>query len=162
MATPRTNAVRGSRVPGSGRKTRPAKPDPTEFAAEAVADPRVPRSVISYALARRAALAGLRRGVLDFPHCDADPNLLRAAKYHGEPTGRACPVCRKVDLVDVHWTFGAQLGAGSGSARSRAQLMEMADEYGRFRVYCVEVCRGCSWNFLNTAYDLGNGRAFAP
>lgn len=158
MAT-RSNSVRGSRVPGAGRARAP-KPDPAEFAPEPVSDPLAPRSVISYALARRAALAGLRRGILDFPHCDADPNLLRAAKYHGEPTGRTCPVCRKSDLVDVHWTFGAQLGAGSGSARSRAQLREMAGEYGRFRVYAVEVCRGCNWNFLTVAYDLGDGRAF--
>lgn len=104
-------------------------------------------------------MSTLRGGrILDFEHCDADPNLLRAARFHGEPTGRLCPVCRKADLVDVNWVFGAQLGPSSGGARSAEQLQEMAGEYGRFRVYCVEVCQTCSWNFLHTAYDLGDGR----
>ncbi|MGV1004399.1 MAG: DUF5318 family protein [Candidatus Nanopelagicales bacterium] len=160
MAAPRTNSIRGSRRPGTGRPARPPRPDPGEFAAENVDDPRKPRSVISYALSRRAALGTLAHGrILDFEHCDADPNLLRAARFHGEPTNRICPVCRKVELVNVNWAFGAQLGASSGGAHSTSELQEMAGEFGRFRVYTVEVCPGCSWNFLHTAYDLGDGRA---
>ncbi|MGB8021461.1 MAG: DUF5318 family protein [Candidatus Nanopelagicales bacterium] len=155
MAAPRSSALRGTRTP---RPTKPPKPDPEEFATESVADPQEPRGVVSFALARRAALEGMRRGgALDSDLCDADPNLLRAAKYHGAPAGRPCPVCRRLDLVEVTWVYGAQLGALSGSARSPAQVEAMAHEYGRFRAYVVEVCRGCSWNHLVISYTLGDG-----
>lgn len=124
-----------------------------------MADPAAPRNVVSYALARRAALEEMRRrGAFCSDHCDASPNLLRAAKYHGEPTGRPCPVCRRAELVVVNWVYGAQLGALAGSARASGQLPVMAHEHGRFKVYVVEVCQGCAWNFLISAYHLGDGR----
>ena len=31
----------------------------------------------------------------------------------------------------------------------------MAHEHGEFRVYVVEVCRGCGWNHLALSYVLG-------
>ena len=43
--------------------------------------------MVDYGLARRATLASVRSGrttVADV--CDAHPYLLRAAKFHGEPT----------------------------------------------------------------------------
>ncbi len=155
MAVPRSSAIRGTRTPGASRRVRPA---PDDFAPEEVANPEEPRSVVSFALARRAALESLRRGgALTSDHCDADPILLRAAKHHGEPTDRTCPVCRRHPLVEVTWVYGAQLGALSGSARARAQLATMAHEHGRFRVYVVEVCRDCAWNHLVVAFTLGDG-----
>src|SRR5580658_5187959 len=57
------------------------------------------RSVVEYGLARRATLAsvyGGRTTVTDV--CDAHPYLLRAAKFHGEPTEDRCPICRKAKL----------------------------------------------------------------
>ncbi len=155
MPAPRTSSIRGSRT---ARPSKPPAPRPDEFAPEEVADPQAPRDVISYALARRAALQSMRRGrALDSEHCDADPGLLRAARFHGEPTGRDCPVCRRTELVEVIWVFGAQLGPLSGSARSSGQLATMAHEYGRFRVYVVEVCQRCAWNHLVISYTLGDG-----
>lgn len=133
------------------------RPSPQEFLPEQVAEPTRPRDVVSFALARRAALESLRRGILSFDHCDADPGLLRAGKYHGEPTGHDCPVCRREELVEVSWVFGAQLGALNGSARSRGQLAAMAFEYGSFRVHVVELCRRCSWNHLVMSFTLGDG-----
>ena len=35
----------------------------------------------------------LFRGVVDA--CDADPYLMRAAKWHGDKVARNCPVCKK-------------------------------------------------------------------
>jgi Family of unknown function (DUF5318) len=58
------------------------------------------RSVVDYGLARRATLASVSAGqttVADV--CDAHPYLLRAAKFHGEPTGTNCPICRKAKLT---------------------------------------------------------------
>jgi hypothetical protein len=157
MAAPRTSTIRGSRTPGP---SKPPAPHPDEFAPESVADPEAPRDVISYALARRSALETMRRGgALNGDYCDADPGLLRAAKHHGEPAERPCPVCRRSDLVEVTWVYGAQLGPLSGSARATGQLAVMAHEFGRFRVYVVEVCRACAWNHLVLSFVLGDGRA---
>ena len=156
MAAPRSSpTIRGTRT---SRPTKPPAPSPDEFAAEDVADPEAPRDVVSFALARRSALEAMRRGgAFSSDLCDADPGLLRAAKYHGEPVERRCPVCHRPELVEVTWVYGAQLGPLSGSARASGQLAGMAHEYGRFRVYVVEVCRGCSWNHLVISYSLGDG-----
>jgi hypothetical protein len=161
MAAPRSSSsIRGSRTPPPAR-ARAA--DPAEFAAEDVADAAAPRDVVSFALARRAALESLRRGGwLDGDCCDADPGLLRAARHHGQGTARDCPVCRRAELVEVTWVFGAQLGALSGSARSPDQVVAMAGDYGRFRVHVVEVCQRCSWNHLVISYTLGDGVPRTP
>lgn len=117
---------------------------------------RSQRSVIDYALARRAVLAELFSGrVSTTDVCDAHPYLLRAAKFHGEPSDRVCPVCRREPLTHVTYVYGDELGALSGSARATAQLAGMARKYGEFSVYVVEVCRGCGWNHLTTSYVLG-------
>jgi len=160
MAAPRSSSIRGSRT---SLPTKPPAPHPDEFAPEVVEDPEAPRDVISFALARRSALETMRRGgAFNSDYCDADPGLLRAAKYHGQPADRSCPVCRRPDLVEVTWVFGAQLGALSGSARAQAQLTEMSHEHGSFRVHVVEVCRHCAWNHLVISYSLGDGRPRRP
>ncbi|WP_261567457.1 DUF5318 domain-containing protein [Frankia gtarii] len=118
-----------------------------------------PRSVIDYALARRAALADLHAGrVSPLDVCDAHPYLLRAAKYHGEPTSKRCPVCRGADpLIHVTYTYGDELGESSGRARATKDLPALAARYGELRVYVVEVCRPCGWNHLTTSYVIGTG-----
>jgi hypothetical protein len=117
------------------------------------------RSVIDYSLARRATLTSLRglgsTTVEDV--CDASPYLLRAARHHGEPTERPCPVCTKACLTHVTYVYGDQLGQYSGRVRATAELEPMAREHGEFRVYVVEVCQGCSWNHLALSYLLGDG-----
>ena len=69
---------------------------------------RTERAFIDYSLDKRATLLALFRGVVDA--CDADPYLMRAAKFHGEKAGRNCPVCKKDALVELRYTFGDQLG----------------------------------------------------
>jgi hypothetical protein len=120
------------------------------------------RSVVDYGLARRAtlnALLGQAPGGPTLPQdaCDAHPYLLRAARFHGEPTGRDCPVCRRERLVDVSYVYGEQLGRLEGRVAGRAELAAMAREHGEFRVYVVEVCAGCAWNHLVQSYVLGDG-----
>ncbi len=66
------------------------------------------RGFIDYSLDKRSTLLALFRGVVDA--CDADPYLMRAAKYHGEKADRNCPVCKKDTLVEIRYTFGDQLG----------------------------------------------------
>src|SRR5487761_1337727 len=116
------------------------------------------RSVVDYGLARRATLASGFSGrttVTDV--CDAHPYLLRAAKFHGEPTDERCPICRKTKLTHVTYVYGDELGQYAGRVKKTAELMEMAAEYGEFRVDVVEVCQSCGWNHLATSYVLGTG-----
>jgi hypothetical protein len=157
VAAPRKTSIRGTIARGtpstkkSSRSTRPAEP-------EDVAHPERPRDVIDHALDRRAALRRLfRGGMLDSDLCDADPYLLKAAKFHGEPAGQACPACRDEGLVTVTYVYGDELGPYSGRIRETKDLPRMAHDFGRFNVYVVEVCQHCHWNFLLRTYALGDG-----
>ncbi|MGW0517701.1 MULTISPECIES: DUF5318 domain-containing protein [unclassified Crossiella] len=119
---------------------------------------RTQRQVVDYALQRRALLAEVysgRSGVMEV--CDASPYLLRAAKFHGEPSTVTCPVCRKEPLTLVSWVYGDELKHAAGSARTAEELARMATLFVEFSVYVVEVCRTCSWNHLVQSYVLGTG-----
>ena len=117
---------------------------------------RLQRQVVDYALKRRSLLAEVysgRTGVSEV--CDANPYLLRAAKFHGKSSQVMCPICRKEQLTLVSWVFGDHLGAVSGSARSTEELVMLAAKFDEFAVHVVEVCRTCSWNHLVKSYVLG-------
>jgi hypothetical protein len=110
------------------------------------------RSVVDYGLARRATLASVFSGrttVTDV--CDAHPYLLRAAKFHGEATDRACPICKKAKLTHVTYVYGDELGRYEGRVKQALELAEMAADY------VVEVCQSCAWNHLASSYVLGTG-----
>ena len=113
------------------------------------------RAYIDYSLEKRATLMGVFRGTIDA--CEADPYLMRAAKFHGVRADRNCPVCKKDKLVELRYTFGDQLGQYSGRIKTLDELAEMEREFGEFRVYLVEVCRDCMWNHLVHSYLLGDG-----
>jgi hypothetical protein len=120
------------------------------------------RSFIDYSLARRATLAALFGGrVTSTDVCDAHPYLLRAAKFHGEPTEEQCPVCRREVLTPVTYTYGDALGQYSGRIKATRELAEMEHEVSEFTVYVVEVCQNCSWNHLRESYVLGHGKLAA-
>ncbi len=119
---------------------------------------RTQRQVVDYALQRRSLLAQFHSGRVGLMEvCDANPYLLRAAKFHGEPSRVTCPVCRKEPLTLVSWVFGAELKHAAGSARAPEELARMATIFEEFNVYVVEVCRTCSWNHLVQSYVLGTG-----
>lgn len=124
---------------------------------------RLQRQVVDYALRRRSLLAQVysgRTGVSEV--CDANPYLLRAAKFHGKPSQVMCPICRKEQLTLVSWVFGEHLGAVSGSARTAEELVMLATRFEEFAVHVVEVCRTCSWNHLVKSYVLGAARTAPP
>ena len=117
---------------------------------------RTQRSVIDYGLARRAALMDLfagRASTMDV--CDAHPYLLRAARYHGEPTTDPCPVCKRGPLTHVTYTYGDGFKETNGRVRATTDLPALEREHPEFTVYVVEVCRDCAWNHLVTSYVLG-------
>jgi hypothetical protein len=117
---------------------------------------RTQRQVVDYALQRRALLAEVYAGRVGVTEaCDATPYLLRAAKFHGEPSVVTCPMCRKEPLTLVSWVYGDELKHAAGSARTPDELNRMAMLHEEFSVYVVEVCRTCSWNHLVQSYVLG-------
>lgn len=119
-----------------------------------------PRQVVDYALQRRALLADVHAGRTGLAAvCDAGAYLLRAARFHGEPLDRTCPVCRKEKLTQVSWVFGEGLRQISGSARTPDELEQLAAHHAEFSVHVVEVCRTCGWNHLVRSYVLGAGRS---
>src|ERR1700709_2578234 len=99
---------------------------------------RLQRQVVDYALKLRSLLAEVysgRTGVSEV--CDANPYLLRAAKYHGRSSSVMCPICRKEQLTLVSWVFGDHLGPASGSARSTEELVLLAARFAEFKVHVV-------------------------
>jgi hypothetical protein len=117
------------------------------------------RGVVDYALARRAALFDLAAGrVSQAEVCDAQTYLLRAARYHGEPLDRPCPVCRRDAMTSVTYTYGDCFrGDVNGRARRTGDVAALARELPEFAVYVVEVCPECRWNHLVTSYVAGTG-----
>lgn len=148
--------VRGSKVlgaPGSTPRPRPELAEP-----EQVGDPREPRRLVDYSLQRRQALGALvltATGASE--HLDPHPDLLRAAKYHGQPLEEVCPWCRATHMVLLRYTWGDELGDFTGRQHSAAEIDEMAGEHGQFRVDEVEVCPDCHWHFRRRSYVLGDG-----
>src|ERR687888_319496 len=63
-------------------------------------------SRVDYSLARRAVLREYHSGQISrFEICDAHPDLLRAARYSGEKTPSACPVCDGGPVALVSYAF---------------------------------------------------------
>ncbi|KAF0849395.1 hypothetical protein FNL39_101834 [Nocardia caishijiensis] len=121
---------------------------------------RIQRQVVDYALRRRSLLADVYAGRVGVAEvCDANPYLLRAAKFHGRGSEVTCPICRKEQLTLVSWVFGDGLGQAAGSARTPDELTRMAESNEEFSVHVVEVCRSCSWNHLVQSYVLGSAPA---
>lgn len=112
---------------------------------------------VDYRLARRAALASVRRGSLDTGDvCDAHPELMRAAKNIGESCDPACPVCSHDSLRLVRYVYGPDLKRDNGRVVYPDEwLREIAGRYEQFTCYVVEVCVDCAWNHLIRAYQAG-------
>jgi hypothetical protein len=114
--------------------------------------------VVDYGLSRAADITKLHRGgALTSDYCEADPYLLKAAKFHGEQAKENCPACKGKHLVNLHYIYGDELGPYAGRIRKAEELPPMCSTFGEFRVYVVEVCPDCHWNYLTRAFSLGDG-----
>ncbi|SDP27684.1 hypothetical protein SAMN05660199_03553 [Klenkia soli] len=114
------------------------------------------RSTVDYALRKRAVLADVRAGRVALAEvCDATPQLVQAARHHGEGTEETCPVCRRWRLTRVNYVYGDALGTVAGQAKRERELARMDAAQDEFAVHAVEVCRGCGWNHLALSYVLG-------
>lgn len=118
------------------------------------------REVVDYALQRRnslRALQGRTRSLTRAEACDAEPILISSALHHGEPHDSPCPVCKSAGMVLLHYAFGSQLGQYSGRLKTIADLEDMQNEFGEFKVCAVEVCPDCGWNYMTHSFLLGDG-----
>ena len=106
--------------------------------------------LVDYSLARRAVLRDLRGGRSSRSDvCDAHPELIRAARNCGEATGTSCPVCGQGELVLVSYAFSDDFKRDNGRVWARddvAPLLKLREA----RLFTVEVCVRCSWNYLRT------------
>lgn len=110
-------------------------------------------NVIDYTLAKRALLRDAQAGLQSVNElCDAHPELMRAAKYVGEPTRSDCPVCKKDKLVLLAYVYGDRLKQENGRVWSIDTGMRMAAADPDTCCYVVEVCRSCQWNHLREAF----------
>jgi hypothetical protein len=147
---------------GPGNSPPPAKRrDPTET--EEVADPRMPRDVVDHSLQRRRHLsAALLAATGSSDALDPHPDLLRAARHHGEPTTASCPWCSSDALVLLRYVYSDELGPFSGRIKTVRDLHEIATQFGFLDVYVVEVCPDCHWNHLLQNYTIGDGQPRRP
>lgn len=159
MANHRQPSIRATRLRGESGK---GAPDPVQNPAE-IDDPRKPREVIDHALARREAILEIKRtGGFNFDGADTDPYLLRTAAHYGMPLDVVCPICEKVELVELIYVYSRELGYFSGRSRRPTELKELSLNHGFLKVFHVEVCQGCGWNHVLRSYVLGDGRPRKP
>ncbi|MBX6381616.1 MAG: DUF5318 family protein [Microbispora sp.] len=121
------------------------------------------RSVVDHGLARRAAVRSVRAGrVRARDACDARSTLLRAARFHGEPTSRMCPICGRSNVTNVTYVYGDEPGRVVSQVKRLAGLTAGSREYRESRVSVMEVCQGCSWNNLAVSFVLGTADPPGP
>jgi hypothetical protein len=109
--------------------------------------------VVDYTLAKRALVRDVQRGLLARSDiCDAHPELLRAARYVGEPTQRACPVCSQEDLRLLAYVFADDLKRDNGRVWELDEALALTCAAKGRACYVVEVCTSCSWNHLAEAF----------
>lgn len=117
-------------------------------------------NVIDYTLAKRAILRDSQVGLQSVNDlCDAHPELMRAAKYVGEPTRVDCPVCGKDKLVLLAYVYGDALKHDNGRVWSIDTGLRMAAANQGACCYVVEVCRVCQWNHLREAFTARRSAA---
>src|SRR5262249_57858159 len=96
---------------------------------------RTQRQIVDYSLRRRALLREVYAGrVSTYEVCDASPYLKSAAKFHGEPTRDRCPICRRENLIHVHYVYGDELKQSAGQARRLAHLSTQPLPFPAFQV----------------------------
>jgi hypothetical protein len=114
---------------------------------------------VNYRLAREATLAAWREGELSREQvCDGQPELQRNAQFCGTPTGRPCPVCDELELVEVTYVFGPRLPKHGRCITSDAELTRLAARKSSFLGFVIEVCVTCRWNHLMERRMIGDDR----
>jgi hypothetical protein len=116
----------------------------------------VPEASVEYRLLRDSVARRVRLGKLAREDvCDAHPELLRAAKHVGRPTGDECPVCEATTTMEVTYVFGAKLPPGGTCPGTKAELQRLLRRDEPVSAYSVEVCTSCKFHHLLRRYPGG-------
>jgi hypothetical protein len=111
---------------------------------------------IDYRLARNSVVSELKRGRMSrLDVCDAQPELLRAARNVGTSTGEDCPVCEEAKVVLVSFAFGPRLPPSGRCLTTEQELAKLSQRASELACYVVEVCPECSWNHLAKMFLVG-------
>jgi hypothetical protein len=111
---------------------------------------------VDYRLARAALVARVRSGRTPREDaCDAQPELLRVARFHGVAAKVPCPICDGDALVIVRFVFGPKLPPGGRCVSSPRELVQLRRGSSSVACYEVEVCPSCRWNHLDRVVRLG-------
>ena len=114
---------------------------------------------VEYRLVRNAVVRDVRRGRLErVDVCDAHPELLRAARNVGKPTGETCPICEDSTTSQVTFVFGARLPPGGRCPGTVTELNRLCRREEPVTCYAVEVCPECGWHHLTRKYSAGGRR----
>jgi len=111
---------------------------------------------VEYRLVRDAVVRQVRRGQVEaIAVCDAHPELMRAARNIGRPSGDDCPICGDGRIVHVTYVFGSGLPPGGRCPATAAELHRLCRRVEPVFCYEVEVCPCCSWHHLIAKYPAG-------
>lgn len=111
---------------------------------------------VDYRFVRDAVVRDVRKGKLGtIDVCDAHPELLRAARNVGRPSGDDCPICESATTVQVTYVFGAGLPPGGRCPGTAAELNRLRRRPEPVLCYDVEVCPDCAWHHLLRKYPAG-------
>lgn len=117
---------------------------------------------VDYRLVRRHTVDEFHRGRLSrLDVCDAQPELLRAARNLGRSASQPCPICEDENLVTVSFVFGPRLPAHGRAVSSAREMAKLRSRRDPAHCYVVEVCPDCAWNHLLQAFSVGGNRSRA-
>ncbi|MFN2504306.1 MAG: DUF5318 family protein [Acidimicrobiales bacterium] len=124
------------------------------------ARPGVSPGQIDYRLIRKHTVDEFKRGRLSkIDVCDAQPELLRAARNCGRTSQQICPICDEEQVVLVSFVFGPRLPAHGRCITTAKELDRLGRRTTDLACYVVEVCPACAWNHLLRSFPLGGRRA---
>jgi hypothetical protein len=110
---------------------------------------------IDYRLARQNLISEFKKGRIDRQEvCDAQTELMRAARNVGEPSSRVCPICEDAHVVLVTYVFGPRMPASGKCVTTKAEMQALSRTGGDLAAYVVEVCPSCKWNHLARTFLL--------
>jgi hypothetical protein len=110
---------------------------------------------IDYRLARQSLISEFKKGRIDRQEvCDAQTELLRAARNVGEPSNRLCPICEDSHVVLVTYVFGPRMPASGRCVTTKQEMQALSRANGDLAAYVVEVCPSCRWNHLARTFLL--------
>ena len=110
---------------------------------------------IDYRLARQNLISEFKKGRIDRQEvCDAQTELMRAARNVGEPSSRICPICEDAHVVLVTYVFGPRMPASGKCVTTKAEMTALSRTGADLAAYVVEVCPSCKWNHLARTFLL--------